>query len=42
MLAHFLVKHVKGIIDFSTRIEENPYFLEKSLIYDVISFESAQ
>ena len=40
MLAHFLVKHAKGIIDFSTWIEENPYFLKKSLLDNVISFES--
>ena len=36
--AHLLAKHAKGIADFSTWIEENPYFIEQALIHDVIAF----
>lgn len=36
------VKHVKGIVDFSTWMEENPYFLEQTLFHDIISFGSMQ
>ena len=35
--AHLLAKHVKGIVDFSTWLEENPCFLEQTLLHDVIS-----
>ena len=34
---HLLAKHAFGIIDFATWIEENSYFLEQTLIYDVTS-----
>ena len=32
---HLLAKHVLGIVDYSTWIEENPYFLMQALIHDV-------
>ena len=34
---HLLAKHAFGIIDFATWIEENSYFLEQTLIYDITS-----
>ena len=33
---HFLAKHVKGIVAFSTWMEENPCFLEQALLSDVL------
>ena len=33
--AHLLAKYVLGIVDYSTWIEENPYFLMQALIHDV-------
>ena len=39
--AHLLAKHAKRIIDFSTWLEENSYFLEQALSYDVFSFASS-
>ena len=41
-LAHLLTKYDKGIVDFSTWMEENPCFLEQTLVHDVISFGSMQ
>ena len=38
---HLLAKHAKGIIDFSTWLEENPYFLEQALSHYVFSFASS-
>jgi len=32
---HLLAKQALGLADFSTWIEEYPYFLEQALIYDV-------
>ncbi|XP_075665081.1 uncharacterized protein LOC142634682 [Castanea sativa] len=36
--AHLLAKHAKGIVDFSTWLEEKPCFLEQALLHDVLSF----
>ena len=36
--AHLLAKHAQSIVDFTTWIEENPYFIEQALIHDVFSF----
>ena len=33
--AHLLAKHALGIANFSAWIEENPYFIEQALLYDV-------
>ena len=35
---HLLAKHAKSIVDFTTWIEENPYFIEQIFIQDVIAF----
>ena len=35
-LAHLLAKHALGIVDFFVWIEENPYFFEQALLYDVL------
>lgn len=37
---HRLAKHVLGLVDFITWIEENSCFFEKALTHDVISFSS--
>ena len=36
--AHLLAKHAKGIVAFSTLMEENPCFLEQALHHDIMSF----
>ncbi|XP_065618691.1 uncharacterized protein LOC136062905 [Quercus suber] len=37
--AHLLAKHAKGIVDYPTWMEENPYFLfEQALLHNVLSF----
>ena len=33
--AHLLAKHALGIADFSIRIEENPCFIDQTLLNDV-------
>ena len=38
--AYLLARHVLGIVDYVTWIEENPYFLEQVFDHDVISFSS--
>ena len=38
--AHPLAKHALGIVDFSTWIEENPCFIEQTLLYDLCIFLS--
>ena len=35
--AHLLAKYVLGIDNYMTWMEENPYFLEQTLLHDVIS-----
>ena len=32
---HLLAKHALGVVDFSTWIEEFPYFLEQALNHDI-------
>ena len=34
-LAHLLAKHVLGIVDYLTWMEEIPCFLEQALLHDV-------
>ena len=34
-LAHLLAKHVQGITNFSVWLEENPCFIEQTLLYNV-------
>ena len=34
--AYLLAKHALGIIDFFVWIEDNPYFIEQALLYDVL------
>ena len=36
-LAHLLAKHAASIVDYIAWIEEVPYFLKQTLIYDVTS-----
>lgn len=38
--AYLLARHVLGIVDYVTWIEENPYFHEQVFDHDVISFSS--
>lgn len=40
-LAHFLAKHVKGIVNFVTWIEKNPPIIESILIQDALHFSTS-
>lgn len=41
-LAHLLAKYTSGINDYLAQIEENSFFIEQTLIHDVISISHMQ